>query len=216
MKKIVSLVLVLIMVAAVFSGCSKDPAKALVGTWVSDYDATDMLTEALAERGMDGLTTEEKLVVTMYITFNEDKTCTFGVDEEATTASLTKFMESFADAMAELMYTQAEASGIDRETLDAQFEAQYSCTVSEYMASSFSSISPEDLMIEKELANGVYQVKGDKLYVEDTAEDFNEEDYVVFTLEGSTLTFTSFSGDALDLDEDVEAGFELPFTFTKK
>ena len=71
--------------------------------------------------------------------------------------------------------------------------------------------------LEEDDESGVYKAADGKLYFEAQEADFSEEDYVSYTLEGGKLTFTSVTGDAMDLQSLSEMlGDLFPMVFTKQ
>ena len=102
---------------------------------------------------------------------------------------------------------------------DAAFEQSTGSSVSDYVAEQISQLDEESLLssLEEDEESGVYKAADGKLYFEEQAADFSEEDYVSYTLEGGKLTFTSVTGDAMDLQSLSEMLDDLfPMVFTKQ
>ena len=113
----------------------------------------------------------------------------------------------------------AEESGLSREDYDAAFEQSTGSSVSDYVAEQISQLDEESLLssLEEDEESGVYKAADGKLYFEEQEADFSEEDYVSYTLEGGKLTFTSVTGDAMDLQSLSEMlGDLFPMVFTKQ
>ena len=116
-------------------------------------------------------------------------------------------------------YKTAEESGLSREDYDAAFEQSTGSSVSDYVAEQISQLDEESLLssLEEDEESGVYKAADGKLYFEEQEADFSEEDYVSYTLEGGKLTFTSVTGDAMDLQSLSEMlGDLFPMVFTKQ
>ena len=106
-----------------------------------------------------------------------------------------------------------------RIRFDAAFEQSTGSSVSDYVAEQISQLDEESLLssLEEDEESGVYKAADGKLYFEEQEADFSEEDYVSYTLEGGKLTFTSVTGDAMDLQSLSEMlGDLFPMVFTKQ
>ena len=131
----------------------------------------------------------------------------------------TPYLQGCGSAIEAALYKTAEESGLSREDFDAAFEQSTGSSVSDYVAEQISQLDEESLLssLEEDEESGVYKAADGKLYFEEQEADFSEEDYVSYTLEGGKLTFTSVTGDAMDLQSLSEMLDDLfPMVFTKQ
>ena len=153
------------------------------------------------------------------LTLGEDGTYSMQADKEATVTALHTYLQGCGSAIEAALYKTAEESGLSREDFDAAFEQSTGSSVSDYVAEQISQLDEESLLssLEEDEESGVYKAADGKLYFEEQEADFSEEDYVSYTLEGGKLTFTSVTGDAMDLQSLSEMlGDLFPMVFTKQ
>lgn len=221
MKHVKSLALCLLALALVLAlaGCGGGKSD-LPGTYKIDLDLAPALNSAmtqlgLAEEDLDDLT----LPVPYTLTLGEDGTYSMQADKEATVTALHTYLQGCSSAIEAALYKTAEESGLSREDFDAAFEQSTGSSVSDYVAEQISQLDEESLLssLEEDEESGVYKAADGKLYFEEQEADFSEEDYVSYTLEGGKLTFTSVTGDAMDLQSLSEMlGDLFPMVFTKQ
>ena len=219
MKRVKTLALCLLALALVLAlvGCGKPT---LPGTYKIELDLAPALTSAmtqlgLAEEDLDGLT----LPVPYTLTLNEDGTYSMLADKEATVSALHTYLAGCTSAIEELLYKTAEDSGLSREDFDAAFEQSTGSSVSDYVAEQIDQLDEDALLssLEEDDESGVYKEADGKLYFEAQTSDFSDDNYVSYTLEGDKLTFTSVTGDTLDLQALSEMMDNLfPMVFTKQ
>ena len=206
MKHVKSLALCLLALALVLAlaGCGGGKSD-LPGTYKIDLDLAPALNSAMTQLGL----AEEDLAdltlpVPYTLTLGEDGTYSMQADKEATVTAL---------------HTYLQGCGLSREDFDAAFEQSTGSSVSDYVAEQISQLDEESLLssLEEDEESGVYKAADGKLYFEEQEADFSEEDYVSYTLEGGKLTFTSVTGDAMDLQSLSEMLSDLfPMVFTKQ
>lgn len=221
MKHVKSLALCLLALALVLAlaGCGGGKSD-LPGTYKIDLDLAPALNSAMTQLGL----AEEDLAdltlpVPYTLTLGEDGTYSMQADKEATVAALHTYLQGCSSAIEAVLYKTAEESGLSREDFDAAFEQSTGSSVSDYVAEQISQLDEESLLssLEEDDESGVYKAADGKLYFEAQEADFSEEDYVSYTLEGGKLTFTSVTGDALDLQSLSEMlGDLFPMVFTKQ
>ena len=212
MKHVKSLALCLLALALVLAlaGCGGGKSD-LPGTYKIDLDLAPALNSAMTQLGL----AEEDLAdltlpVPYTLTLGEDGTYSMQADKEATVTALHTYLQGCGSA---------EESGLSREDFDAAFEQSTGSSVSDYVAEQISQLDEESLLssLEEDEESGVYKAADGKLYFEEQEADFSEEDYVSYTLEGGKLTFTSVTGDAMDLQSLSEMlGDLFPMVFTKQ
>lgn len=183
---------------------------ALVGTWRVDLDVTEMLNMTMAQSlGMETVDTGVSFIIPMLFTFNADGTYTLNTDEADFTASFTNYMSGLIPAMAEMLYAQGEAEGMDAAAMDEGFLAQYGMGVEDFLAATFSALSPEDVVGDME-ETGEYAVEGNQLFLD------GDTDYCTFEISGDKLTVTAVDGMESSIFEGMdEMGIEGPLVFNK-
>ena len=205
MKRISKIVTMLLACIMLFSlvGCGKsDTGKALYGTWSMDVDLSQELNRQMGDdfAGFDG-----KLVITMKFDFNEDGSFKMYVDSDA-------LKESFATFSLDVMYAQFEDMGLSREEADELVQSQYNCTMEEYIRDTMESSVNVDAMAAEMKMEGIWEAKGDKLYMsEDDEIDVNRFD--IFSVSGDTLTLNLPEGAE---DESDIPGLQYPYTLHKE
>lgn len=221
MKHVKSLALCLLALALVLAlaGCGGGKSD-LPGTYKIDLDLAPALNSVMTQLGL----AEEDLAdltlpVPYTLTLGEDGTYSMQADKEATVTALHTYLQGCGSAIEAELYKTAEESGLSREDYDAAFEQSTGSSVSDYVAEQISQLDEESLLssLEEDEESGVYKAADGKLYFEEQEADFSEEDYVSYTLEGGKLTFTSVTGDAMDLQSLSEMlGDLFPMVFTKQ
>ena len=221
MKHVKSLALCLLALALVLAlaGCGGGKSD-LPGTYKIDLDLAPALNSAMTQLGL----AEEDLAdltlpVPYTLTLGEDGTYSMQADKEATVTALHTYLQGCSSAIEAALYKTAEEPGLSREDFDAAFEQSTGSSVSDYVAEQISQLDEESLLssLEEDEESGVYKAADGKLYFEEQEADFSEEDYVSYTLEGGKLTFTSVTGDAMDLQSLSEMLDDLfPMVFTKQ
>lgn len=205
MKKLLSLVMIMVL-ALSLAGCGST-AKKLYGTWSTTIDFSGELE---SELGSDFEGFHEEFDIILMMDFNEDGTFKMYVDEEALTDTFNTYIESLASFGADMMYEELEGSGYTREEIDAMAEQQYGMGIEEYVLSELqSSVNIEEVASDFE-TTGVYEAKGNKLYMDEVAVSSNV--YDLFTVEGDVLTIDA-AGE-VDSEEIIE-GFDYPYVFNK-
>lgn len=192
----------------------------LPGTYKIDLDLAPALNSAMTQLGL----AEEDLAdltlpVPYTLTLGEDGTYSMQADKEATVTALHTYLQGAAPPLRRRSTRPPRNPGLSREDFDAAFEQSTGSSVSDYVAEQISQLDEESLLssLEEDEESGVYKAADGKLYFEEQEADFSEEDYVSYTLEGGKLTFTSVTGDAMDLQSLSEMlGDLFPMVFTKQ
>ena len=211
---LLALVLVLALV-----GCGGGKSD-LPGTYRIELDLASAMSSAMTQLGLaEEDLADLTLIVPYTLTLNEDGTFTMVADKDAIASSLHAYLQGCSSAIEEVLYKTAEESGLSREDFDAAFEQSTGSSVSDYVAEQLSQLDEEELLssLEEDDDSGVYKAVDGKLYFEDQEADFSEDNYVSYTLEDGKLTFTSVTGDTLELQELSEMADDLfPMVFTKQ
>lgn len=220
MKHVKSFALCLLALVLVLALVGCGGKSDLPGTYRIELDASSAMNSALTQLGLseDDLA-DLTLTVPYTLTLNEDGTFTMVADKDAIASSLHAYLQGCNTAIEEVLYKTAEESGLSREDFDAAFEQSTGSSVSDYVAEQLSQLDEEELLssLEEDDDSGVYKAADGKLYFEDQEADFSEDNYVSYTLEDGKLTFTSVTGDTLELESLSEMVDDLfPMVFTKQ
>lgn len=202
MKRIVSLALVLVMVAALFAGCAASKVsdqEALVGTWKGELDMTQAIKEELGD-DLEGFEMTE-FKVTAVFKFAADGTYTMELDEESVEKAFEGLLAGMEGFMKTMMEAQAQEAGM---TLDDLLAAA-GMTMEDMMSLVTAAFEEQDLvgeLVEESKSEGKYKADAGKLYLSDGKEnEVDENVYDTYTLEGDVLTLTAtFGGDEEDND----------------
>ena len=212
MKRISKIVTMLLACIMLFSlvGCGKsDTGKALYGTWSMEVDLSEELNKQMGDdfAGFDG-----KLVIKLKFDFNEDGSLKMYADGEALKESFETWLDSFATFSLDVMYAQFEQMGLSKEDADELVQSQYNCTMEEYIRDTMASSVNVDAMAAEMTMKGIWEAKGDKLYMsEDDEIDVNRFD--IFSVSGDTLTLNLPEGAE---DESDIPGLQYPYTLHKE
>ena len=158
-----------------FTGLTKDAQK-LVGTWVTEVDASDFMSDMLYEKSGIDLTLED-FVLSMTMTFNEDGTVTAEGDASRAVAAMAIVIDELWE---EIIKSIAEQTGMSIEEVEKMMEQQG--MTKEVLA---EQNGPESMFgTEDEMTmSAKWLLDENELYVgEDDPED---EDPVVIEFKGS-------------------------------
>ena len=215
MKKIKSIVLCLLALLFILTGCSGKSD--LIGTYQGEVDFSPALSEAMMEIGLeeedlDSLT----LPIPLTFLFHEDGTYSLQVDAEAGALAARSYIENICKILPEKL---ADQTGLTLEELDALFVEEVGIDFSEYIADVFSQLEPALISsLEESNEAGVYKTENGKLYTAEEKSGLSDENCVAYsyTLEGDTLTLLSRTGgdDETEDNDSIDALF--PAIFTKQ
>lgn len=179
----------------------------LYGTWAATFDLSNAIESELGS-DFDGF--HEEFGITLMLDFNEDGTFKMYADEAALTDTFNTYIESLAAFGTELLYKEFTSSGYSRKEINSVFKREYGMGIEEYILSELQkSVDIEELVDDIE-TTGVYEVKGDRLYMDEFA--VSSFAYDLFTIEGDVLTIDA-SGEvnSVDIFED----FNYPYVFNR-
>lgn len=226
MKKIISLLLVLIMVFSVciVSGCGEDKETAatpeatatvapktdadlIVGKWEVSLDFGEYMKKELAEDQEMGayINDIESLVVKGYSEFKADGTYTESY-EDGFEPKLTTWMRKLYTTMFTKMLTDmAEENGT---TIEAMLELMEFDSIDAYVDAVLEEMDVAE-MFDIKAINGTYTIKDGTLTMIEPADEESEEEKTEFkyTLTEDTLTFTEC--------DNEDASILLPMTYKK-
>ncbi len=205
MKKLLAVLMIMVLAMSV-CGCG-NTAKQLYGSWEMTVDFSKEIESELNEPEFHA-----DLDVKLIVQFNEDGTFEMYADEASTTDSLNSWLEAFIDFTVEQQYLEYEEMGMSREEVDQAMMDQYGMSMKEMLDEAMAeSISVEDVVADLQ-ASGVWEAKGDKLYMDEVEVQANAYDN--FTVDGDTLTLTIPEGAEVD-SADMMEGMEYPLVFTR-
>lgn len=205
MKKLLIFLLLPVMLLGL-TGCSKDP---LLGSWTGEMvmDLSDEIAE-LSDLGISSeMEVDDSIPIPVTFVFNGDGTYTVSVDTARVRDALDEWVNNLKTALVDAMYAEMEASGMDRDSVDALFLSEDGMTLEDYLISEFDSSFDgsfddfDELIADSDQGPQKYTAGDGKIMFEDEEEDF----YFVYSIEGDTMTVTE-----CELD-----GLILPFTLTK-
>ena len=211
-SKLLAVALALVM-ALTICGCGSgsDSVKDLVGTWSLEYDMANLLA---GEMGDEFAGFNAPLEMTICFEFKEDKTFTMYGEPESFKANYGTWLDEFLAFATEMMYTESSNQGVDKETADAGFEAQYGSSIEDYLRQTFESEVDVDSLLDEMTTNGKYDTKGDKLYMAEEGSEIDKNAYDVFTISGDALKLELPSG-ADPSQGEILPGLEYPLEFKK-
>lgn len=210
MKKVSKVTVVMLVLAMVFSLCGcGNAAKKLYGTWSMDVDMGETISSDMGEEFADF---ESVLDVKMLMTFNEDGTFEMTVDKDSFIESFNGWLDDFIAYSVDMTYTQFADMGVEKADADAMIEEQFGGTMEEYLREMMESQLDAETMADEMATEGVWEVKGDKLYTNEGSE-IDENTYDIFSISGDKLTLNTPEGAESDA---VIPGIEYPMVFTKE
>lgn len=209
LKKIAALLLACSLVLA-FAACGKSGPDA-TGTWSLKMDLSQAMKEEL---GSEFAGFEAPFVFTIYLDLNKDGSYKMYVDEKETEQDMDTFMSAFADFFTEYLYSAMEAQGVDRTTAQTALEAQFGMSVKDYAFQTIKESMDIASLTESLVQEGVYEVKGGKLYMGETK--INKQVYDLVTIEGDKMTLNLATDAAASpfMNESIP-GVSYPFELTK-
>lgn len=179
----------------------------LYGTWETTFELSNAIESELGS-DFDGF--HEEFNITLLVDFNEDGTFKMYADKAALTDTFNTYIESLASFGTELLYKEFTDSGYTRKEINSVFKKEYGMGIEEYMFSELQNSLDIDELVDIIETTGVYEVKGNKLYMDEIA--VSSYIYDLFTIEGDVLT--------IDTAEDVSSieifeEFDYPYVFNR-
>lgn len=191
--------------------------EALLGTWTYRADISPVFTTMLTPMvGDASLLPNAPLYadVTYVFEANNVVTTTLKIDD----ASFTTYMNGLNEAMVEITYLAAEASGMSRTDFDAAVQQEYNMTTAEYVAAMMEESMSTSLETMNTSETGYYMVDAENktIYFGDVTTGTAEEG-MVYSLSGNTMTITEALTENGSANADMAAmGMPLPWVFTKQ
>lgn len=146
MKKIVSMLMVIAMMAVVLTACGGNDK--IIGTWKTEIDMGE-------EMGLD-----TEFSATMEMVFNDDKTCEVKIDAEKFEADLRAMME---DLLISTISTALEGQEITEDEAISMYEQATGQKMSDIIDQAIDEAMDEADELERE---GTYTFKDDTLTID--------------------------------------------------
>ena len=214
MKKILSLTLTALLLAALLAGCGgagggAAEEKGITGSWAADVDMTEYLNEMLSEDEEIGqFLTLDNFTIKLLAEFKEDGTYTMAGDPESAQAAMDSLKEQLKGALTDYLQAMIDESGMDTTVEELLTEADM--TMDDLMAEMDEAYSAEDLVGDLN-PEGKYLFEDGKLALSDSLdEEADIAEYEAATLEGDTLTLTGGE------DADSEFAGLYPIVFERQ
>ncbi len=190
------------------SGCGNKDKDALIGTWETTLDLTDMVNDQMkagmgAQQDLMEYFTIKSFPLKLTLTFNEDDTYKLAMDKAAMDQSLDNILTDFRDGATRYFEDIIAESGQEM-TIDEAL-ASMGITMDDFMEQLFNKDAMISSMGEME-SSGTFEVKSGVIYLTDE-EGPGAEPY---KLDGTTLTLT---GEGVDNGELMGM---YPMVFNKK
>lgn len=179
----------------------------LYGTWEATFDLSGYIESGL-DSEFSGF--HEDFDIVLLVDFYEDGTCKIYTDEETLTEAFNTYTESLAAFGAEILYKQFTSEGYSRKQINSVFRQEYGMGIEEYMLKELQkSVDVKEIVDDVE-TTGVYEVKGNRLYMDEIA--VSPLSYDLFSIEDDVLTIESSADvDSLGIFED----FGYPYVFNR-
>lgn len=209
-KKLAALLAAAMLALCMFGCGDEDTSEQVIGTWALAYDMGSMISE---EMGEDYADFQSPLEVSLRFEFDQEGNYRMYVEEELFRTNFDGWLTAFSTYMSEELYAQLEAQGMDRATADQMLQESYGSSAEEYMKQLLQESIDVESLLDNVETTGVYEAKGNKLFLADTEEEISSNQYDLFEVDGDTLTL-SLADESQD--PTVLPGLEYPLVFTKQ
>ncbi len=209
MRRVIAVTLcVLMLLAVTLTGCEKkDP---LLGTWTGTVELADVINEELigTDEEMATYFNFSDLDIEFVMTFGEDGACTFEISKDSIDTMMEKLSGQMNDGMGKMIEDVLKQAGVDMSVEEylTMMKMDMDALIEEALAGAVDESDFEDMTFE-----GYYKGKEGKLYLNEDGKEFDEGDYISYTLEGDKLTIQAPE----DMDEDM-ARIMFPLVLTGK
>lgn len=188
-KRVLSVLVAMVMMAAMLTACGEKTDDALIGTWTCEMDYASHINEGLAsEPELVEYMKVDEFVLEITLTLKEDGTYTMSADSQANKDSFEELKGKLKDGMIHYLTDAAEAADM---TLDDLLDAS-DITIDELVEEAFGD-DMYDSIIGDMTAEGKYEAKDGKLFTSQDLDSDLDSNYETYELSGNTLTIT---GDA--------------------
>lgn len=191
-------------------GCGNDTEK-FYGPWVIKIDVSQAL---LADLGDSYDDFQEPFEVKMILEFHEDGSYAMFPEQETATENFEQWIESLAAYETEVLYSSYEEQGVSRDQVDEQIQQQFGCSMDVYILEARKESFALDEFMDGLSTEGVYEVKGGKLYMGET--EIVSDRYDLYTFENNDLTLIlNAATDEIAEKAALVPGFEYPYVFSR-
>lgn len=213
MKRYICLLLVLVMMMTLLSGCGAK--KKLLGVWETKLDISPLVGQMLADAQLGGDHTVTGFEITGRLEFFKDNTFILQLDPDTLSMALDKLLTELEQGLLDLLQSQLQEQGL-------------SLPIGDLLTS--SDLTPGDLtdrlrqhleqkdfsgsLYQQSSLQGFYRLKGDKLLFCGDEETKLDDTFLRYTLEANTLSFTEAVGENAFIADNLLLG-ATPITFTK-
>ena len=211
--------IVLVMTTVV--ACIKDDKKSktkrretVEGTWEAEIEIGEYLTEMLtSDESFAELADffELKNCTLVYeMEINDDGTYKLSVDKNSAKDAADDIRKAFKQCMEDYFkdYIEGQNSSMTVDELLEESGISMDDLLDAYMGEDNENYVK---LFEEMATEGYWKVEDDKFYTAETEDDFDEDEYDEFELDGDSLTFTDGSG-----EDAEEMQFIYPMEFTRK
>lgn len=202
MRKALALLLSVLLLAGLLTGCGGD--EEIVGVWEMELDLADFINEELSDAGLSDAMRLSSFAVVMDFEFRSDGTYAVELDHDAFARTVDAMKEEMRTGFARYVEDMIADQGMD-VTVDDYFAAA-GTTLDEALDGVFDA---ERLAgVEDEMSNeGSYETRDGKLYLSDGLDrQVDPEVYYTYSIQGDAMSFLSSVGDA---DEELTEYFPL-------
>ena len=186
-------------------------ADIIEGKWETEIDFSDMFIEAFKDNEFGQYFDSDSVKLSAKLIFKfDDGDFSMKADADSLKDSIKGLREPFKKALNAYLEKQLEGSGVSVEEALAASNTTLDAMIDQVMEKSNDSIEESITDVEK---SGVYKVEGNKIYVAEKGDDF--EDY----FECSVVSGKKFKIKKIvseDVDEDNKFFSTLPWTLVKK
>lgn len=197
-KRIGAIALLLAMLLSLCACGSSE--KELVGTWRAEMDLSDALTESsgIAESlGLEDLTVDAELILSLELKLNADNTFVLSLDAEEFADSINSYMTALIDVIVEETYKAGEAEGATREQIDESAGGDLGSLYEEALG----DVDWEELLLsEIEEETGIWKLEGNQLYIANNESEMGEAAASSFVYKNGKLILDVSESDLFDLD----------------
>ncbi len=198
----------------------KTPEELIVGEWETSKDFGAFLGDTLAS-GFGDESGEYfknlKLDLPFTFKFDEDGTAALTINEKKFEKSLDEMKKQLKKGLEQMLRDMAEANDADLDDLVTQNGFD---TLDDFLDEALTELSIDEVMssFDDTEISGKYELDGSKLFVVSDGEERDDEDYLVFELDGDELKIDMTDEQRADLSDDEAAIFDVmfPMEFTRK
>ena len=191
---------------------------AICGIWQMKINLTDEVNSRFSQIIGDDLVlpeTDIQLIYTMDIREGEEIIMSMTLDED----SLDEYYEDLCDVVVDFAISYVAEDGMSQQELEDKCQTEYGMSLREYVLSSLMDNTPvSSEWIPSVSENGFYRIDGNKLWIAEGKESLsNTQSYMIFNLQGDTLTIDSVgsNGEELSGESADLFGHKLPWKFDR-